>query len=155
MYGALYGACMVHVWCISTILYGANRLQCISKLPTLSVVCHGPDLVELGLCYNNNKDSSPCRQYQRGKDPTNTMDDRNTNKTIHDDDITSSNHTAASASSTKSVTNSHQPGTTTKHDRIIDTHNHAKFSNTDGYNNTTTTTYFWYHLFSSCMLVLI
>ena len=28
MYGALYGACMVHVWCISMILYGANRLQC-------------------------------------------------------------------------------------------------------------------------------
>ena len=28
MYGALYGACMVHVWCISTILYGANRLLC-------------------------------------------------------------------------------------------------------------------------------
>ena len=31
MYGALYGACMVHVWCISTILYGANRLQCTGE----------------------------------------------------------------------------------------------------------------------------
>ena len=29
MYGALYGACMVHVWCISTILYGVNRLLCV------------------------------------------------------------------------------------------------------------------------------
>ena len=136
-----------------TTMHG-NNYGAVSKLPKLSVVCHGPDLVELGLCYNNNKDSSPCRQYQRGKDPTNTMDESNTNNTHHDG--TSSSHTTASvsASSTKSGTNPHQPGTT-EHDRIIDTHNHANFSNTDRYNITTTTTYFWYHLFSSCMLVLI
>ena len=37
MYGALYGACMVHVWCISTILYGANRLQCTAVMVMVTV----------------------------------------------------------------------------------------------------------------------